>query len=238
MHQIGGSPFDNQFEDADWIRTARVFTFVRNPYTRIVSAYLNKIQQQEPGIWRLFTKKYGLDPDREISFRRFLEVITADSAYDLDPHWRPQYVNILFPYVRPNFIGRLENMDQELPYALSTFLNASGAQVVQGTQHKTGAAEKALDFFEDPSTRRMFVEMFEPDFHHFGYSQDLQNAIPLDAGLQIAENSHDELADLVQFFGSSDWAEKRALKDRISGYEQSAQDVMISDWLKGTRQAS
>ena len=48
---------------------AFVFTLVRNPYVRVLSAYLDKIR--EPAIWGPFTARHGLGDD-QLSFMEFL----------------------------------------------------------------------------------------------------------------------------------------------------------------------
>jgi len=42
----------------------------------------------------------------------------ARSPAKLNPHWRPQFLNICYPFITPDFIGRLENMDGQLPDVL------------------------------------------------------------------------------------------------------------------------
>lgn len=44
VHDVKSSPFSNKPVDSRWISTANIFTFVRNPFTRAVSAFLNKIE--------------------------------------------------------------------------------------------------------------------------------------------------------------------------------------------------
>jgi len=86
------------------------FSFVRNPFDRLVSAYNNKILDLEetPGPM----KAMGLT--RNMSFGSFLEVIEATKHEKLDVHLLPQSkILCVERQLVPNFVGHLENMEQD-----------------------------------------------------------------------------------------------------------------------------
>ncbi len=64
------------------------FTVVRDPASRVLSGYLEKIgqglKQSEPIVAAL-----GI-PASEITFAQFLDVIAAQDSREQDPHWRRQ----------------------------------------------------------------------------------------------------------------------------------------------------
>ncbi|MFM2279184.1 MAG: hypothetical protein RLZZ444_1415, partial [Pseudomonadota bacterium] len=69
-----------------WFR----FTFVRNPFVRVLSCYLDKIVNSIPERMRLLPI-LGLDPKAGApDFRSFLEAIAATPLPDHDVHWAPQ----------------------------------------------------------------------------------------------------------------------------------------------------
>lgn len=107
------------------------FAFIRNPFARLVSAYVNKIVvPQGPGLgpikrvqrgplWdvprrvrfelRRLTTGVDADFQQGITFREFVHhVATWSSPQRLDSHWRPQ--SLILGDVHFDFVGLLENM--------------------------------------------------------------------------------------------------------------------------------
>ena len=94
---------------------------VRNPWDRLVSAYLNMFitphnlrQSTSPGryVVREFYAEKKLDPDfdKAITFRDFVEYVSIREDEKLDGHWQPQCV-----FLNGNsfdYIGKFEKMDE------------------------------------------------------------------------------------------------------------------------------
>ncbi len=74
------------------------FTFVRNPFTRVLSAYLDKVTSTNPK----FKKLLWVD-GRAISFRAFLERLD-DGWLMKNVHWAPQSALIPLDAARLNFV--------------------------------------------------------------------------------------------------------------------------------------
>jgi hypothetical protein len=86
------------------------FTVVRNPTSRVLSGYLEKIQQglrQSAEI----SQALGGKPASDITFTEFLGVIKGQSSRDQDPHWRRQSDHIGLGIIDYNEIIHLENLD-------------------------------------------------------------------------------------------------------------------------------
>lgn len=86
------------------------FSFVRHPLRRIESAYWDKVVHSK--MWRPRALEIlGLTDaaDRQVSFEEFLEAVERqDPMTEMDPHWRPQHLNLLHPLVTYDHVGRLE----------------------------------------------------------------------------------------------------------------------------------
>src|SRR5690625_2056012 len=70
----------SSFDALDSIEGVEIFSVVRNPFSRALSGYLQKFTgNKELAIWQDFAKRFDLDVDGEISFRKFLECLSASS---------------------------------------------------------------------------------------------------------------------------------------------------------------
>jgi hypothetical protein len=94
------------------------FSVIRDPFERLVSAYLEKFVYQRTAQRNLIHTQElicdvqgtrDIDAKTGISFDQFVEYILRQDPYDLDPHWRPQYLYFLgVPHISRIF--RLENI--------------------------------------------------------------------------------------------------------------------------------
>lgn len=97
------------------------FAFVRNPWSRLVSAYIDKVAAQA---WELIESREkfirriqrvnGLPQclDKRITFRQFAVDAVECEDMQLDFHWRPQVC--FFGAYRFDFIGKFENFQADV----------------------------------------------------------------------------------------------------------------------------
>jgi len=91
------SMFDNLFK----------FTIVRNPFTRILSAYLQKIITGKQNY--LFVRA---DSRVIPTFYEFCMYLKYDGLYQ-NKHWAPQVSLLLLPVQQYDYIGHLENLNND-----------------------------------------------------------------------------------------------------------------------------
>ncbi len=100
------------------------FCFVRNPWDRILSCYLNKIGKDpnvnnewfRNGVHREFVRMYGDDIFRGgMSFEEFVNAIGKISDSQANEHFRSQYISLTDSNgnLIPDFIGKFENLEQD-----------------------------------------------------------------------------------------------------------------------------
>ncbi|MEK8019469.1 MAG: sulfotransferase family protein, partial [Candidatus Parabeggiatoa sp.] len=86
--------------------------FVRNPWERLTSAYLNRIVTKGnlSGIVLTAYKDKALPSNylKSITFRQFIDYIMVTDDNDLNIHWQPQYLYLGNQHF--DFIGRYENL--------------------------------------------------------------------------------------------------------------------------------
>lgn len=168
-HQKDG-PFVRDGKRWEHCEREFVFTFVRNPFVRVLSAYLNQIvKHRNTEHWGRFSVQHGLG-DTDLSFQDFLRLV-ADSPHDgLDPHWRPQYCSVaprLIPY---DFIGTVENLNHDLRLVLGRIFGES-TPVSDYAPHRTDATAKIQAYY-GPAEIKLVQRIYQEDFASLGYDLD------------------------------------------------------------------
>ena len=154
------------------VAEAVVFSVVRNPFTRVLSAYVDKVAN-DPMVWPIFLKRFGLRPavgKKELSFADFLGLLAVAHDDLLDGHFRPQCRNLLLPLAKPVFVGCVENMA-----TVEAFLEGRGIPFRDERMNATRAYEQ-LPAFYDSRTAALVRERYADDFAAFGYPTDLAEA--------------------------------------------------------------
>lgn len=113
-----------QVKHVGWDTVARMlagdafrFSFVRDPIGRVESAYRDKILAVKNDRWRVLVQEtlgMPVDPNRELTFDQFLAALELQDPLRMDPHWRPQHLNLLHGLVEYDLVGRLENFAGDL----------------------------------------------------------------------------------------------------------------------------
>ena len=140
------------------------FAFVRNPYARIVSAYLDKIAS---GRKPRFTKWLGLPPD--VGLLDFLRRISEQEVDEMNRHWRPQSA-LISPKVKLDFLGRFERFNEDFVKVLDR-LGADSAAIKERRAHQT-AADSRLDII-GVEEKALIDRIYRNDFERFGYLREL-----------------------------------------------------------------
>ncbi len=113
-----------QVKDVGWDRVARMlagdafrFSFVRDPIGRVESAYRDKILSVQNDRWRILVQEtlgMPMDPKRTLTFDQFVAALELQEPLRMDPHWRPQHLNLMHGLVEYDLVGRLENFAGDL----------------------------------------------------------------------------------------------------------------------------
>lgn len=147
-----------------------VFSFVRHPIARVLSAYADKIcgrAQQKAGILRAL----GRDPEdrsQEVSFDAFVGVIADQPPMDLNPHWRPQVHNLVPDLLPYDFIGRVERFGADLE-VLQARLGLPDYPMTTRNRKGGRVDPEAL---MTPELEAKLTRLYQRDFEAFGYAPD------------------------------------------------------------------
>lgn len=107
------------------------FTFVRNPYMRLLSCYMDKFRNTEgnytstkyiPFLADAFSWRYARSIDPFVaprpSFRSFIDAVFAANPQCMNHHWRPQTLLCGFDFIKYDFVGRMENLSTDARHVL------------------------------------------------------------------------------------------------------------------------
>ncbi|MEO1437295.1 MAG: sulfotransferase family protein, partial [Bacteroidota bacterium] len=149
------------------------FCLVRNPYTRLLSAYLDKIAQQKPQIHSI---KIGLgraeDDPRAVSFSEFIDTVIQQAVPEMDHHWRRQYEHTYQATIDYDFIGRFEQFEQDFLHILDR-LQIDKRQYYQPEQrHATNASALLQEYYTEALAEKVY-QKYQIDFEYFGYPRAL-----------------------------------------------------------------
>ena len=166
-----------------------IFTFCRNPFSRALSCYLDRIVGRDES-FHVLRKRIGFAEDHMPSFAEFLEMLGEDGVLDLDTHWKPQHRNIAADYYDYSFIGHFEHFREEFARILTMLY---GRHAHLGAIRKGTSASRQMSDYYDDRTAALVADLYARDFALFGY----------DAGdpLDIQPSNRNALAAIEDRFG-------------------------------------
>jgi len=151
------------------------FCFVRNPYHRLLSVYLekicgNKFQKKEI----LAQLNYDIENlKQEISFEKFVKAVVEQPIFLMNPHWKGQYYQTLQNHVKYDFVGKLENFDNDFVCALEKMgVQNYNKYLSEEKRHASNASEKIKRYYTT-ELRDLVYTKYKKDFEYFKYSSVL-----------------------------------------------------------------
>lgn len=159
----------------DWFR----FSFVRNPYTRLFSAYRQKVMdlgspyngfRESVRAMAGYPTPTGSAPGM-VAFRDFVRYVARQEDRERDGHWRSQAGTLCLDAIEYDFIGRVESFEEGFTSVLRRFnaperLVASVSEVVGATVRVPDAVAYDAEFAEH------VYGIYRKDFETFGYHMD------------------------------------------------------------------
>lgn len=154
-------PSELSYAEMQRLKSCFKFTVVRHPYTRALSAYLDKVVSGEKH--RLFDR-FGGPPK---SFEEFCIYLSHGGLYE-NAHWAPMSALMLMPVDALDFIGRVETLSTDLPIILKRAGISKMPEFSRAGPPPTHASA-LLDEHLTPRSRSILNEVYATDFRMFGY---------------------------------------------------------------------
>ena len=191
-------------------RDIKTFCIVRNPYTRIFSAWQNKILEGDQN----YISKYSfLDKNLKINSKKTIQNAFEDfliyldknivNIENFDNHWRPQSIFLDIKNVRYDFIGKVEEFD-----AIKKFL---GNQLNMKTINIPRVNETHLKFdhsFISPLAKKLILKIFPEDFKNFNYPKEPPKSKLANGEIKVSSEKifllrekNQRIADMMTFSG-------------------------------------
>jgi hypothetical protein len=153
--------------DASYAR----FAFVRNPYSRALSCYLEKIAGEQ-WLREMRLPTLGFVPDAEVSFVSFLERVGQQTHVEMDIHWAPQHHLLSLDRISYDFLGRFETFRTDLCTVMMVLDIDAPARLLDAvTAHTTNARDKIAEYFDDEAVD-LVRKIYRDDFAKLGYGLD------------------------------------------------------------------
>jgi hypothetical protein len=154
----------------------RFVTFARNPYTRLLSCYRDKILRNRRQKLKILAI-LGYDEshmDRPVSFEQFVKAVVSQTDYAMDPHWRVQSAQVFHGILPYSFTGRFERYEEDYR-ALFEHLGIP-AEEIPALRHLNPTKEERREGLSDFYTgelQELVYRRYRRDFEAFGYGREL-----------------------------------------------------------------
>jgi len=167
-----------------------VFTFVRNPYDRVISAYHYRISHYAkcfekyiyfcvkvnqfisgPHAWNSYRYKNDYAAAL-IPFDKFIAGLRKNGT-DFDLHFREQSAVIDFDNIKYNHIGKIEKFSDDLIYILNKVGFNENNKICEFCDIRKNRTpnRKSIDKYLNEKNKREIYEIYRSDFLHFYYSR-------------------------------------------------------------------
>lgn len=147
------------------------FTVVRNPYTRILSAYREKIELRKDS--DRFRKDLGLPVRASVSFADFLFAVSEKEPLLLDHHFMP--MSMLLPEdLRACFrLGSTESLAADLRGIAAEIGLPSGIGTRRDSHRTDSSSMGVVERYYRAREQEMVLQIYGEDFRSFGYSASI-----------------------------------------------------------------
>lgn len=160
----------------DLLEKCYFFTVSRNPYSRVLSAWMDKVKgASKEGI--AFAEKFKIADPTNISFEKFIDLLMQCNKETFDHHWATQSSICNFDKVPYTHIGNLESLPDSINWINEHLPFPPISEDARFASHSTGSAKKLSNYYTQSIQEKVY-SLYEEDFENFGYSENINLAAP------------------------------------------------------------
>jgi hypothetical protein len=178
--QIGIAQFYRLATSSDTLR----FTFVRNPYSRLVSAWANKYRGKPLVRGDSFVDLYLANrktidatlpkgASNTLSFPQFVTFAAATADRRLNAHWHLQDDLVSMPGIALDFVGKVESFHTDFNRVLDHAGADERLRQVIAVNRNTSRHAPWQTYYDQALAERVY-RAYRQDFERFGYSRTIE----------------------------------------------------------------
>jgi hypothetical protein len=142
------------------------FAIVRNPYDRFLSCYLDKIYKKDAVQRNKVCRFFKVPSDSDIPVEMFLEYLESGQLSS-NGHWAPQYSFFYKEVNEYDYIGRVENLNNDLREVLNKIYGQQIEDLTTIESHATKSLQQEFKLTEQQKIR--VYSLYKDDFNFFNY---------------------------------------------------------------------
>lgn len=162
--------WEKEKENLDW--KYFIFSFVRNPFSRIESAFKDKVLNSLGRFWENYRqeiKKFNnLSINEGIEFIHFCRYIESIPDSKRDIHWRSQSKLLFFDQINYDFIGKFESFNLDMDYVVKKLCLSIDLFVINQKINSSGN-----ECLQTSETVEIIKHVYKNDFINFKYKQSI-----------------------------------------------------------------
>ena len=170
---------DLSYEEAEGIWNYSLFTVIRNPYSRVLSAFLDKFRFDD------YRQRYGSFSLTPEGFRDFITWL-EDGGLTKDAHWDLQNKLMILPIDHYDRIVRLETFEQDMISLLQSRGITFDTTRLLGShptdQQKQTSSNSRLRLFYCKGIAERVADLYQKDFAALKYTTEFPESLPHSAG--------------------------------------------------------
>lgn len=165
------------------ITNSLVFTIVRHPFERLVSAYRDKFElaKKYAYVYSHYANKIlnlssplQVAKHRRPTFSEFVNYLLKVPVSQFNDHWVPYWLHCHVCEMEYDIIGKMETITEDMEFIAKQSGLAAANISLPWANRKSSGDKVSLDYFKALSlsqVEKLYI-IYKPDFEMFGYSAD------------------------------------------------------------------
>lgn len=153
------------------LSTSLVFTVVRHPFERLVSAYRDKFELARKSAYVYSHYSFKISGGRRPSFSQFVDYLLREPVDKYNDHWVPYWLHCHLCQVEYDVVGYMETLQEDMAFIAETTGLASTNISLPWANKRSSGQQDSLRYFRqvDLARTRGLYHIYRLDFEMFGY---------------------------------------------------------------------